>query len=358
MPKMSRYIDSEASEDDNASIASSVESEKHISKKMKVLSNKVLDPNQIPCKPTKVETKVSTKDFTFRLVITNGQLLRKFLEPVAHSVKKMKFMLCKHDGPGTFTGFRMEAHDSFLTLANKSRFECDVHGSSDTIFCVSAEAFMQALSASTLKDTTLSITKYTDTPDTITFEAENNESDVRTVYTCSLLENTQVQSLDNISLNLGFHVNVHMLLLKELSLSARKCGASTLNFDLWQAEDTKDSSIIHSKMTIGFQGIDTSGTHEFFLTAKQVTKMIDDKPLKAWEPLATDSSKLAELKLEKKCHNEYDNNKLRMFLNHMEGTWVLVHLCNDNSEQPLVLEFLLGSKNTKHAVIIAPKTDT
>ena len=352
MPKTNRYIDDEASDDCSVSSNEFVER-----KKPKVLSNKVLDPNQIPLKPSNPKAITALNDFEFRLVITNGQLLRKFLDPVAHSVKKMKFMLCKESGPGTFTGFRMEAHDSFLTLANKSRFECDVEGVSNTVFCVSAEAFMQALSASTLKDTTLAITKYAEHPDTITFEAENNESDVRTVYTCSLLENTQVQSLENITLNLGFHVNVHMLLLKELSLSARKCGANTLNFDLWQLEDTEDPNVIHSKMTIGFQGIDTSGSHEFFLTAKQVTKMMDEKPLKAWEPLPTESSKLLKMNLSKKCHNEYDNNKIRMFLNHMEGTWVLVHLCNDNTEQPLVLEFVLGSKNTKHAVIIAPKSN-
>jgi hypothetical protein len=321
-------------------------------RKTKVLSNKILDPSNIPHKPTAPAPKKKTSDIEFRLTITNGQLLRKFLEPVAHSVLKMKFMLCKKESTG-FNGFRMEAHDTFLTLANKSRFECDIEGS-ETVFCVSSSAFMQALSASTLKDTTLCVTKYRDTPDIITFEAENNESDVRTTYTCALLENTQVQSLDNMTLNLGFHVSVHMSLLKELSLSAKKCGADTLNFDLWQKEDPKDKNIMHSKMTIGFSGIDTSGTHEFQVSAKKTDKTMDGETVTSWEPVVNEAKNT--LALVKCGHNEYDNNKLRVFLNHMECTWVLVHLCNDNSEQPLVLEFILGSKNTKHCVIIAPRT--
>lgn len=343
-------------------------SAKHVAKKAKILSNKTIDPKAIPAKPTATSAQAAkagahgaaSQAFEFRLVLTNGQLLRKFLEPVSHSVKKMKFMLTKTKD---FTGFRMEAHDAFLTLANKSRFECDVEGPSDaaineSVFCVSAGAFMQALSASTLKDTTLSITKYTDgtdATDAITFEAVNNESDVRTVYTCSLLESTQVQSLDKISLNLGFHVNVHMSVLKELSLNARKCGAGTLAFDLWQAVDDKDPTVVHSKMTIGFEGIDTSGTHEFVVSAKKTVKTLDGKTITSWEPLAPDGEDKPEMV--KKCHNEYDNNKLRVFLNHMECTWVLVHLCNDNTEQPLVLEFVLGSKNTNHAVIVAPKME-
>ena len=322
-------------------------------KKAKVLSNKTIDPKQIPKKPSEVSMKAPSEPFEFRLTITNSQLLNKFLEPVAHSVKRMKFMLVKST---SFTGFRMEAHDQFLTIANKSRFECDVEGT-ETNFCVSAKSFMQALSASSLKDTTLCITKYHKNPDTLTFEAENNENDVRTVYTCALVENNTVQSLDNISLNLGFHVSIYMTLFRELSLNARKCTADVLAFDLWQATDKTDPTITHSRMTIGFTGMETSGSHEFFMSAKQSTKVVDEKSINVWEPLSTTNLDIRSLQMELKCHNEYDNNKLRLFLNHMEGTWVLVHLCNDNTAQPLVLEFILGSKNTKHCVIIAPKID-
>lgn len=40
---------------------------------------------------------------------------------------------------------------------------------------------MEALTSSALKETTLSIARYHATPDDITFESINNESDVRTV---------------------------------------------------------------------------------------------------------------------------------------------------------------------------------
>jgi hypothetical protein len=41
----------------------------------------------------------------------------------------------------------------------------------------------------------------------------------------------------------------------------------------------------------------------------------------------------------------------------MECNWVLVHLGNDNTQQPLVLDCKLGGENTKHTIIVAPKMD-
>ena len=103
------------------------------------------------------------------MTFTNGILLQKFIEPIAHSVKMIRFALNK---TSVFTGFRMEAHNAMWTLANKSRFECDVesgvgvHGSPMTdeevnkyVFCVNAKSFMEALTSSALKETTLSITR-------------------------------------------------------------------------------------------------------------------------------------------------------------------------------------------------------
>jgi hypothetical protein len=161
-------------------------------KKSVVVSNKKMDPSSVPPKPTKIAVAPKdSKDFFFKMTFTHGPLLTKFLEPVAKSVKKIRFALCKTPD---FTGFKMEAHDAFFTLANQSRFECDVevgkgiHGGlmSDAeinkyIFCVRSKSFMDALSASALKETTLSIARYHETSDQITFESINNENDVRTV---------------------------------------------------------------------------------------------------------------------------------------------------------------------------------
>jgi len=308
----------------------------------KVYSNKTIDPKSIPPKPVSKKI-VSGTPFDFKMTFTNAALLRKFLEPVAHSVSKMRFTLCKQD----FTGFTMEAHAADFTLASKSKFECDIEGS-ETTFCVNTRAFMQALNAGSLKDTTISITKYSNALDVVTFEAINNESDVRTVYTCSLVENSQVESLSFMSLKLGFHVNIHLSLLKDLILNARKCGANSLLFELWQSELKDD--VIHSKMTIGFDGMETSGTHEFFLSAKKIQK----DSLTAWEPISNVNK---DIPMTKKCHSEYDNNKLRLFVNHMECQWVLVHLSNENKPEPLVLEFIMGGANTKHMVMIGPKVE-
>jgi hypothetical protein len=313
----------------------------------KVLSNKTIDPKTIPAKPTGKKAAES-KDFEFRLNFTNAAFLRKFLEPVAHSVKKMRFTLCKAPG---FTGFTMEAHASDFTIANKSKFECDIEGvveSGSTTFCVNTSAFMQALNASALKDTTISITKYKNNLDSVTFESINNDSDVKTIYTCSLVENSQVESLSFIAFKLGFHVNVHLSLLKDLILNARKCGANTLLFELWQSEIV--DNIVHSRMTIGFQGLETSGLHEFSLSAKKITK--DNST--AWE---IQTMAMPDVPMEKKCHSEYDNNKLRLFVNHIECQWVLVHLSNDKKQEPLVLEFVMGGKNTKHVVMVGPKVE-
>jgi hypothetical protein len=224
---------------------------------------------------------------------------------------------------------------------------------------VNADAFMEALLASTLKETDLRITKYTDAAEErITFESVNNENDVRTVYSCGIVEASQVQSLDGISIELGFHVNVYMGTLKELSLSAKRCGAPTLKFELWQAPDPKDAAVVHSKMCIGFTGENTNGSHDFFISTRKETKKDADGAVRTvWTPLPESRGldELEGLTLEKRCSNEYDNKKLRMFLNHMECQWALLHLCTDNTSQPLVLNCAIGGARTEHTVIVAPK---
>lgn len=364
MPKRDYESDSDSGSD------KSDKSDKSTSKKVKVFSNKNLDASKVPPKP--IMTSKPTKQgraFDFRLTFTNGTLLRKFLEPAAHAVKKMRFVVRQNS---KFTGFEIECHDQAFTLADRGIFECDVEcgrkksGAVQTAdgssFCVNAESFMEALVASTLKETDLRITRYMSADDTesnqITFESTNNENDVRTVYNCNLVDSSAVDSLDGISIELGFHVTVQMSTLKELSLNAKRCGAPTLQFDLSQAVDTHDASIVHSKMCVGFQGTNTSGSHDFFMSMKKSTnKRPDGSTEVTWTPVTTVDGldALEIMNLEKKCSNEYDNKKLRMFLNHMECQYVLVHLCTDNTTQPLVLDCIIGGANTKHTVIVAPK---
>lgn len=330
---------------------------------IKVFSNKNLDASKVPPKPSVLAKPKTGKAFDFRLIFTNGVLLRKFLEPAAHAVKKMRFVICQGQ-PDAFTGFKIECHDTAFTLADRGLFECDIEsskgptGADGISFCVNAESFMEALLACTLKETDICITRYSGHDDKITFESTNNENDVRAAYTCGLVDSSQVDSLDGISIELGFHVNVQMSTLKELSLNAKRCGAPTLKFDLWQAQDSKDTSVVHSKMCVGFQGQNTSGSHDFYISTRRETKTnATGHEEVSWTPLSSPAGldAIEALKMDKKCTNEYDNKKLRLFLNHMECSWVLVHLCTDNTVQPLVLDCIIGGARTKHTVIVAPK---
>lgn len=356
-------------EDSESEISSSESDSNKKSKKsdVKVFSNKTLDASKMPPKPSFVRaTKVEKKN-DFCLTFTNGVLLRKFLEPASHAVQKMRFVICQPNDKAAFHGFKIECHDQAFTLADRGLFECDVSsslgpsGADGMVLCVNAESFMEALVASTLKETDLRITRYTGT-ERIAFESINNENDVRTVYSCGVLDSSQVDSLDGITIDLGFHVNVQMSTLKDLSLNAKRCGAPSLSFDLYQAVDATDPTIIHSKMCIGFNGLNTSGSHDFYISTKKQDIGVPDAVTGeissgSWAPIknAVGLDILETLKMEKKCSNEYDNKKLRLFLNHMECQYVLVHLCTDNTTQPLVLDCIIGGARTKHTVIVAPK---
>ena len=320
-------------------------------------------PKTIYTKPAKSQGRL----YDFRLTFTNGVLLRKFLEPAAHAVKKIRFVICQPEDRTAFSGFKIECHDQAFTLADIGLFECHAESGKPNstadghTFCVAAESFMEALVASTLKETDLRITRYCGDDgsegDKITFESTNNENDVRTIYNCGLVDSSQVDDLDGISIDLGFHVTVQMSTLKELSLNAKRCGAPTLKFDLYQAPDT-DPTIMHSKMCIGFDGTNTSGSHDFCISMRRDTKKDDNGETHVtWVPISSPGGldTLESLKMERKCSNEYDNKKLRLFLNHMECQYVLVHLCTDNTTHPLFLDCVIGGVRTKHTVIVAPK---
>jgi len=363
----SRSSDIQSHEDDD--VLSDASSEpKRSSSEIKVFSNKKLDLSAIPVKPVQSSKKpAKSKQAEIVLTFTNSSVLKRFMEPIIHSVKKIRFFICKNqvlkDNTGVeqfFTGFRTECHDQAFTLADRGMFECDIETTlADEVinqmdFCVTSDAFMESLIASTLKETCLSISKYADQPDKISFESINNENDVRTVYNCNLVDSSQVDSLDGFCIELGFHINVRKSALEGLSLSAKRCGASSLSFDLWQSIDPNDPLITHSKMSVGFEGINTSGSHDFFISTR---KIISNDGQAKWVPLTTSVGleHIETLVLEKRSSNSYDNKKLRLFLNHMDCAWVLVHLAIDNSTQPLVLECLLGGQKTKHTVIVAPK---
>lgn len=401
MPKTKRYVDSEASDagseseneyekdsfiatsESEASDASSPKDSGPKTKKkayeaattatvapkakVKVFSNKTLDDSKIPPRPKGLGlavAKKSSKPYEFRLTFINGVLLRKFLEPAARAVKKMRFVVCLSTEPDGFTGFKIECHDPAFTLADRGMFECDVDSTSSeskadgAMFCVDASSFMEALLSSTLKETCICITRYDDSKDRVTFESTNNENDVRTVYSCGVVDPSSIDTLDGISIDLGFHLHVQMATLKELSLNAKRCRAPTLIFELYQAVDPDDATITYSKMCVGFGGENTSGTTDFYIGMRRsTTNGPDGKPQILWTPLDKPPriEAMESMALEKRSYNEYDNKKLRKFLNNMECQFALVHLCTDNTAQPLVLDCVLGGSKTKHTLIVAPK---
>jgi hypothetical protein len=330
--------------------------------KPKLVSNKVIEEYSIPPRPQPKARKAASNKYTFRINLTNGAMFQKFLLPIAGAVHELRFNLTSTP---EFKGVRLEAHDTYLTLANKSRYECDVEAGVDDegnyideekitgmSFCVCANSFMQTLGCATLKDTVLTISKYANS-DKITFESNSNENDVETVYSCEVLSESRLENLDGMRFKMGFHNNVNLKILKEVTFNAKKCGASTIYFELFQTDDTQD--VVHSRMSVGFRGTITSGSHDFFQSARKIHRKDGDVE---FEPLpGLNNAERLGIKMEKKSYNEYDNSKLRLFLNHMDVEWVLVHLCNDNTQQPLVMECMVGGKNTKHTIIVAPKLD-
>jgi hypothetical protein len=300
---------------------------------VKLASNKFLHESAIPPKPTSMgifsKKAPLSKKINFRMIFTNGSMFYKFLLPIASAVHELRMNLVS---TAEFTGIRLEAHDTYLTLANKSRYECDIEAgfTSDGAplapeeltglsFCVPAASFMQTLGCATLKDTVLTITKYSDSPDKVTFESVTNENDVQTVYSCDLLAESRLESLKGMQFNLGYHVNIYLKTLKEQTVNAKKCGASTIFFALYQADDTEDADVVHSRLSVGFKGTVTSGCHDFYQSARKIERDEENgSKVIEWEPLASlKSAKRQGIQMKQCSYNEYDNSKLRLFLNHM-----------------------------------------
>jgi hypothetical protein len=186
---------------------------------------------------------------------------------------------------------------------------------------------MQTLGCATLKDTVLTITKYVDSSDKVTFESITNENDVQTVYTCDLLAESRLESLKGMQFNLGYHVNLYLKTLKEQTVNAKKCGAATIFFALYQCEDASMPDVVHSRLSVGFKGSVTSGSHDFYQSARKIERNDGESKIVEWEPLACLNSAQRETIEMKRCsYNEYDNSKLRLFLNHMVSLYEIYAL--------------------------------
>lgn len=319
----------------------------------------------IPPKPSTSSTKSANNTkakkqnpYHFRVEFTDGASARRFLEVIACNVTEMRFHI---SADAELCGLRLEAHDTNWHTAIRSQIECsitpgvdvttgnvlnlgDVHGYS---FTVSAERFMKSLDCALLKDTTLSLTKYNTAREEITFEAISNEEDVRTSYACPLISDvdSKLSNMSNIAIELGFHVNINIDVLQKLTGIAKKCDAPTIHFEVHQAVDDDDPTLLHSRMRVGFEEF---GGHDFYLSAR--------KSDEEWIPMARppnleDGDKQYSLK----SSNDYDAAKLRLFVSKLSTDWVLVHLSNISETRPLVIECNMGGDKTSHAIMIAPR---
>lgn len=322
-------------------------------------------PSRLPT--LEVSKKKSTKKekpFEYRLNVTNGDFLRKFLSIYSKCVEKLHFRLTYTD---EFKGFRLDAHNSSWTLANKSRFECrleigEKNGKpqdpallNGISFTVNAVNFMNKLSCSVIPETVLTLTNYGD--ETIVLSSTSNEDDVISKYSCQLLENVSTEGLDGLKLTAGFHVNVLTKTLKKLSNNADVCGSADLRFTLRQALDPHNPSIIHSEIFIGFKDPRSSATEydgtTFYVSA---TKSINDS-VTTWE-LCDAPDERESIPFQLKSSNDYDNSNLRVLLSHVSCEWCMVHLDNESgSGAPLVIVCELSGKNTKHTLILSAKDE-
>lgn len=328
--------------------------------------SKMLDSAQIPPKPLslsagaapKAQKAKRPKAYLFRVDFTDGVSARKFLDVVASAVAEMRFHISAEKG---FTGLRLEAHDSNWHTAIRSQLECSLTAGehldgraatleelNGTSFTVSAARFMTALDCALLKDTTLSLTRYhSHAKEEVTFEAITNEDDVRTAYAAPLIASpdTQLGSLSQVVVQLGFHVNVNIDVLAKLCSIAKKCAAATMDFEVFQAVDTRDEAVLHSRMHIGFEDF---GGHDFYLTAR--------KSGNDWVPVTGPSeAEREEIAYARKSSNSYDAAKLRLFVGKLATDWVLVHLSNNSATKPIVLEASMGSGKSNHAIMVAPR---
>jgi hypothetical protein len=312
---------------------------------------------------TTTSSKQQTKQrkFLYKLSINNPNLFLKFINAIASAVSELKILVVVSE---QLTGLSIESHDSYMHIASKSKFSCSVNipdnssgkNSVPPIY-VLANTFLQTLTISdTIGDSILNIIKYEDTPDKLFFECTSDENDASSSWSCDLLDSTHLESLEGIKLTLHYHVNIKLKSLKQLCANAKKSGSNSLLIELYQSKDHGDENILHSMLCIGFTGTATSGTNKFYQSArKKVTEENNQKKIEWVQLTGLTEDQRDSLKYELKSSNEYDNNKLRLFLNHMDIEWVLLHLCDDSSEQPLVLDCILADKNTKHCIIVAPK---
>lgn len=312
-----------------------------------------------------IKKSIKKNKCVFKLSLNNPNLFLKFINAIACAVSELKIMFCTEEGPLGFSGLSIESHDSYMHIACKSKFSCSItipedskyYGKSLPSINVLSNTFLQTLTISdTIGDSILNIVMLEDHQDKLFFECTSEENDASSSWSCDLLDSSRLESLEGIKLTLHYHVNIKLKSLKQLCANAKKSGASSLLIELFQCKDTQEEGVVHSMLCIGFQGTATSGSNKFYQSArKKITEEGGQKKIEWVQLTGLTEEQREQMNYELKSSNEYDNNKLRLFLNHMDIEWILLHLCDDSTEQPLVLDCILADKNTKHCIIVAPK---
>lgn len=353
-------------------------------KPRRVTGNKMLADPLIPPKPVGMQKQFGVtsnagaapfdgkRRFHYRLIVTNAQSLLKFLSGIVKVIPEIRIHLVYTK---SFQGFRIEAHDGSLSIAAKSRYQCDLVPGTDEdgaaldettlngiSFCVTSAAFALSLDCAAAKETNMHITAYHATAerptarDELTFETVTDEGVAYGVFYCRTITTENLKSLANIKVKASFHQEISLTALKNLCANAKKANAPIMTFCVARCEDAADPAIMHTRLSIGFVG-DICGEQNFFLSMRvaQAKHQKDGKEVADWQMVPNVSSAhYASLDWTQLCENEYDSKKLRVFLRSMEGEWAWVHLSN---RMPLIMEISAADKSTQHMIIIAPRDD-
>lgn len=383
--------DSKDSDDDDGS-SSEEDAAKHktppADKPRRVTGNKELKECNIPPEPRggagggagAAGTFEDKRRYRFRITLTNPTSMQRFLCSVIKVVPEMRFhLICTP----TMRGFRMEAHDAGLSLAAKSRYECDLEAGTESngtpldddalngiSFCVQSELFGLALKCATRKETVMHITQYHATverPDAdaeLTFETVTDEGESYDQVYCPTVasRNSQLQSLSGISIKATEHSEVSLTELKQQCANAKEAKASSMVFSVARCVDEKDPDVIHNRIAIGFRGM-LSGNKYFFTTMRRVEKgkrLKNGAPVMELETVTdVDFEYRKSLPYVQVCTNTYDSKKLRVFIKHMDAPCAVLHMTDRPGEaMPLIIEVAVGSKRTKHLIIVAAREES
>lgn len=327
--------------------------------------NKSLDMKHMPKEPESPPPQEFLKPkFHYTISFTNARFAQNFWDVAS---KALPFLFFHLEVREDYAGLRLEAHDTPPTMAIKSKMECIIDVGVDSegnkvdrdslnseFFCVKSKTLMKCFKCGTLKDSPLKITKFHD-QDGVIFEAQTDESDVKTKYLLPFYAKTPSTVVSRLNTTSDIQIKMATSVLQKLADISTSVDAATLRFDLYTAE-IESEDISRNKLDVFFNGEEIQGSHTFLLTSRKRTiKGIDE-----FEPLAEDEGVLSKTKWIARSSNSYSSSKFRLFVSNLDVKWCLLGLSIEKKTKPLVILAdctETGANKTSHAIFISPQHD-